>query len=526
MAWFDFFKRSKGDKKTRKRGAKSYVGARQSRRNSEWFTGGDSGNAALSGSQKNLRQRSRDLKRNDRYGRHGMIELASYMSGLRPMSAIPIPEDADDAERKRLQGLNRQVDRVFKAWSQTCDVSGELRFEGLLTRAVLGMIESGETFTRLRVRRVRDGLAVPFQVEVLEADFVDHTMTKATDNGGFIMQGVEFDPVGRRSAYHMFRRHPGEAFVGAPIGNSTETSAVPASSVAHLYPAILSRPGQARGEPWFAAVIQGLKDFDGYADAERVRLRGSASLMGVVESEEEFTFSDDDDDEIPTGINPLRDADGNIVERIRPGTFAYAQQGQKIKFNSPPATQNFESYVKTDLHGLAAGVSMPYELFAKDLSQTNFSSIMFGMGSFWRLMRKMQFENIIPQFCDRIWNWFVVLGVLSGALPAEAGPVNWIADPWPLVDPVKQANGRKIMVRSGAMTLDDWIAETGKDPDLVKASVVETQKWARENGVLLDSIPSTTTLAGQAQTEKPADSEDENSGDGDGSEVDGEDPAE
>ena len=51
---------------------------------------------------------------------------------------------------------------------------------------------------RLRERRVEDGLPVPLQLQVLEADHLDGTRTEELKDGGFVLQGVEFDALGRR----------------------------------------------------------------------------------------------------------------------------------------------------------------------------------------------------------------------------------------------------------------------------------------------------------------------------------------
>lgn len=473
-----------------------YQGARKSRRNEEWITTGASGNADLARGVKNLRERSREMARNNRYGKKGLSELASYMTGLRPMSAVQAGEDATDAEKKRVAAINREVDAVFKAWSKVCHANGRLRFGGLQMQAALGMCTSGDSFTRLRTRRLSDDLPVPLQLEILEADLVDHTRNERLESG-WIIQGVEFSAIGAVRGFWMHRTHPGEAILGVEFG-TFETVFVPVESVAHLYPEILSRPGQARGEPWFHAILQDLKDFDGYQDAERVRLRGSASLMGIVESQEEITFAGEDDRH-PNGINPIRDANGDIVERIRPGTIAYAMNGQKITFNTPGQTDGYAAYTDVDLHGMAAGVLTPYEIFSGDLSKTNFTSYMAGMGTFQRIMGRFQRQCVIPQWGDPVWDRFVELGQLVRALPPEAGPVKWVAEPWPLVNPMKQNRATLVAVRGGWKTLEDAIAETGEDPDRVMADQVRIQEWAERFGVVLDAIPSTTTLAGQVQ---------------------------
>ena len=500
-----------------------YQGARKSRRNEEWITTGASGNAELAGSVKNLRERSRDAVRNNRYAKQGLSQLASYMTGLRPMSDIRAADDASDKIRKAVEAKNKETDAVFKAWSKVCHANGRLRFGGLQMQAAMGMCVSGDSFTRFRTRKLSDGLPVPLQLEILEADLVDHTRNERLKSG-WIIQGVEFNAIGAITGYHMFRSHPGESIIG--LGFGTDTVFVPVASVAHLFPEILARPSQVRGEPWFSPILQDLHDFDGYQDAERVRLRGSASLMGVVTASEEIDFSGDDP-QTPTGINPIRDSNGDIVERIRPGTIAYAMQGQKIQFNAPPQTEGFASYADVDLHGMAAGTLTPYEVFSGDYSKTNFTSYMAGAGTFWRMMGRFQQESTVAQWGDPIWDRFVELGQLVKNLPPEAGPVKWVAEPWPMVNPLKQNSAMLIAVRGGWKPLEDAIAETGEDPDRVRSSHVRIVAWAKRHEIALDGIPTTTTLAGQIQAtvdDKPVDEkEDDEEKDEEDADVDADD---
>lgn len=480
------------DRFKRKPKARTYEAAKSTHRTADWITGGSSGNAELGPSMAAMRNRSRDACRNQRYARNAIHTLASYISGQRPQSNIKAGNGltVEDAAK-----LNREVDETFKAWSKVCLTGSRLTFSGAQFQAVKAMFESGESFTRKRVRALSDGLPVPLQIEVLESDFVDHKVTKQIDTG-WITNGIEFDAIGRRKLYHMFSAHPGDNTLTS-LARLGETKGVPAASVAHLFPEILARPGQCRGEPWLSAVLLGLKDFEGYTDAERVRMRGAASFMATVENTEEYTFSGEDEEQ-PAGINPLRRADGTIVERISPGTIGYLANGQVIKFHSPPNTDAFKEYVNADLHGMAAGVGLPYELFSGDLSQTNFSSIMFGLGSFNSLASWIAKEVVIPLWAGPIWEWFTELGIAAGKLPKQAGPVKWIGKPFPLVDPLKQHKGNAIAVRNGAKRLEDWISEMGDDPEEVLADIVTLQKWARDNGIVLDAIPSTTG-AGQTQ---------------------------
>lgn len=479
-------------------GRSGYKAGRSSRRNDGWNTGATGPNSAVGGGLQTMRERSRDLNRNNDYAHSILINLASHVALVYPQSNIQPRREADGSitsdERERVRKLNKRVDEVFAAWSDVCMTDGPGSFLTAQSQAVLGMFESGETFTRRRVRRVSDGLPVPLQLQLLEADYCDHTLTQRLETGGVVQQGVEFDPIGRRRGFHLHRMHPGDELLRA---EGRETVFVPLEACAQLYAKPFARPGQARGLVWLHAVVQKLLDYGGLEDAELVRARGAASLMAIVKGSEAYEYADDED--TPPGINPLRESDGTIVERLRPGTVAYAEEGQSVEFNTPPAFTGFRDQAWTQLHAISSGAMVPFELMTGDLSGTNFSSLMYRMGPFWLIMRRLQYEALVPLWCAPIWRWFVELGVLTGALPRQAGPVRWVARPFPMVDPMKQNKGKLIAVRSGAETLDDWIAETGKDPDEVLATHESRQAWAAERGVVLDGLPNTTTLAGQLQ---------------------------
>ena len=61
-------------------------------------------------------------------------------------------------------------------------------------------------------------------------------------NGNAIRQGIEFDRIGRRVAYHFLRRHPGDS---TDPGLAGEMVRVPASEVIHVIDPV--EGGQLRG---------------------------------------------------------------------------------------------------------------------------------------------------------------------------------------------------------------------------------------------------------------------------------------
>ena len=93
------------------------------------------------------------------------------------------------------------------------------------------MVETGEVLVRRRLRRSSDGLPVPLQFQVLEADFLDTTKSGAL-GAGRLVQGIEFDPVGKRRTYWLHAEHPGDAY-GA-LQNGLQSRPVPAMEIAHV----------------------------------------------------------------------------------------------------------------------------------------------------------------------------------------------------------------------------------------------------------------------------------------------------
>jgi hypothetical protein len=134
---------------------------------------------------------------------HAAKAVAVLVNNIIGAGIMPRAASGDDK-------LDRKVDALFERWTAECDADGQLDFYGLQTLICREMVEAGEVLVRRRLRRASDGFAVPLQLQVLEADFLD--ATRSSDVGaGRIVQGIEFDPVGKRRAYWLHPEHPGDA---------------------------------------------------------------------------------------------------------------------------------------------------------------------------------------------------------------------------------------------------------------------------------------------------------------------------
>src|SRR6185437_1705675 len=127
-----------------------------------------------------------------------------------------------------------------------------------------------------------------------------------------IRNGIEFNRLGQREAFFLFREHPGENAIG-------ESVRVPASDVLHIYKPL--RPGQIRGEPWLSNVLLKLYELDQYDDAELVRKKTAAMFTGFITKL---------DPETPFMGESQPDDAGISQAGLQPGTLQMLEPGEDI----------------------------------------------------------------------------------------------------------------------------------------------------------------------------------------------------
>jgi lambda family phage portal protein len=358
------------------------------------------------------------------------------------------------------------------------------------------MIEGGDCFLRRRTRRASDGLPIPLQVQLYEADHLDVSKDEARGDA-VIRQGIEYDHIGRRVAYWMFPEHPGDTGVSRSFTHRMESVRIPAGQVSHLFE---RQRVQSRGVPWGAAAMRAMRDFDDWSDAERLRKKLEACVVAIVSGADE----DSQEQVAPTVV----DAKGEIVEQFRPGMVAIARGGKKVDFNSPSAASGAAEWVRVQEHLIASGWRVPYELLTGDLSQVNYSSYRAGSIEFRRDVDAKQWQIVIPLVCQPIWDWFVEAGFLAGRWRVTRAKVEWEPPAFEEVDRLKEYAADLIEVRSGFTTLARQIGKRGYD---IRSTL---QERAEENaeldrlGLVLDSDPRKVTKAGGAQAnDKSGDAE-------------------
>jgi lambda family phage portal protein len=465
------------DDRFRKR---NYDAGSKGRRTDGWKSTGASADALIGTSGSVLRDRSRDLVRNNALAAQAVQVLVNNIvgPGIRPRAA------------SGNKALNRKVDALWRQFCANCDFFGQTDFHGLTNLAVRQMIEAGDILA-LRVTLPGGGKGVPLQIQLREIDHLDDARSLEVMAGGYVDQGIEFDDQGRRRAYWMFPEHPG--------GNRRvfrrrfESERIDAKRVAHMFE---RQRVQSRGIPWAAPAMIALRDLGDWQTAEMERKKTEACLVGIVFGDEEGQMS----------VAPVvQDGQGNEVEEFQPGMISYARGGKDIKFTQPASTAGVGEWNRVQMHIIASGFRVPYALMTGDLSQTNFSSGRIGLNEFRRMVEQLQWQTVIPMFCEPIWRWFIEAAQLQGLLPADAViPAEWAPPRFEMVNPLQDVQADLLETRAGFASPQQMIAKRGYDP----AAVIEEWKSHADLtdalGLIFDSDPRKVSKGGNTQpTEIP-----------------------
>jgi lambda family phage portal protein len=468
----------------------SYDGATGGRRTHGWYAASTDANVELLGSLIYLRNRSRELVRNNPYATRMIEELVGNTVGT---GIVPQAKTGDPK-------LNKIIDAEWPYFSEQCDPGGQLDFYGLQALIMRTTAESGEGLIRYRQRRKSDGLRVPLQLQILESDHLDSSRTMGTPDGGHIVQGVEFDPEVRRRFYWLFANHPGSAILFNPRGGIV-SKPVPAEEILHNYRIL--RPGQVRGIPWMAPVMTALRDQDDYRDAEGIRKKIEACMVAFVTQPDAMAGQS-------LGLNAAIDpkaSQGVPIENFEPGMIKYLKPGQQALFNEPHPAGGYREYTMTEVQRIMAGVCVPYELGSGDMSNVNFSSWRGGMLGFRNTIEAYRWLMLISQNCMPVRRRYIDTLVLIGKIPAAAlvdpdiniYATEWTAPKFESVDPVKDAEAVLKQVRMGTLTLSEAIIQNGYDPERQLAEIARLNKVLDELEIILDCDPRNVTLRGQEQ---------------------------
>lgn len=442
-----------------------------------------------------IRARARDQVRNNPWGAAALDRLTSngIATGIQAKG-----EWGDEAFRAAEAAL-------YARFMEECDADWACNGFGLQALAWREWKEVGEVFVRHRARRESDGLAVPYQVQLIASEQCPNELYTTATNGNPVRAGIEFDLIGRRVAYWMHREHPGDQVMQV---NGHELVRVPADQVSHVFQP--KRAGQIRGTPDITPALMRMFTLDRFADNVLERQAVANLFMGFVTKK---AGAEDGDGFVQPTTPAEPPEEGVQLAGLEPATLQELPEGYDIKFSSPPdAGASYPEYMRQGLLAIASAVGVPIEVLTGDLRNVSDRALRLILNEFRRLIEMWQWVTFIPAYCQPIRQRYLDAAVLVGKLDvpnyaevrADVAKTLWVPQGWPYSHPVQDVDADIKAIRAGLASRSGTVLARGEDPEQVEREIQRDNARADQLELVLTSDARKTSDNGKAASASPA----------------------
>lgn len=495
--------------------AGGYTGGRRDKRSlSAWKTVGNSADADLLPDLPTLRERSRDLVRNEPLAAGAINTATTHVVGTGLMLKSRVKADVLGWEPEQAAEWQKNTEREWcmHADSTDIDAARTLNFYGLQDLAFRSVLENGDALALLPYL---NGRSSPYRlaVQLIEADRVCNK-DSAPDTPG-LAGGVQLDANGAPLAYHVMTQHPGDRMVikrewriYPAFGSRTGRR-----NVLHLYRKL--RIGQNRGIPYFAPVIEAFKQIGRYSEAEI--FAAVATAMFAIETKTEDR----------NGLSPLESAVSGATPTsadapkesswdgtLTPGLTVDLGLNESLTgFNPNRPNANFDPFVQAVLRQVGVALEIPFELLIKHFT-ASYSAARAALLEMWRFVRVRR-AWLADTFCTPVYAAWLEEAVALGRIQAPGffdDPMmraaylgcTWHGDGPGSINPKDEAMAQEIRLRNNITTLAEEIAEyNGGDAfDTIRQKGIEREAL-EEHDLLPEPAVSGTAMPAGSDPEDP-----------------------
>lgn len=395
----------------------------------------------------------------------------------------------------------RDVRREFALWAgnKNCDASRMCDFYQLQGLAFLSAMASGDVFATLPIIP-RSGSAYNLRVNVIEADRICNPYNIPEQPP--IMAGIETGEFGEPIAYHIAKYHP-QSLLNTKLNEWTRVLAYGPTTgrrnVLHLLD--MERPGQRRGVPMLAPVIESLKQLGRYSDSELMAavVSGLLTVAITTESPEDPEIGENQTPGIVSGTS-VDDSQDDI--KLGNGTMISLAPGEKLETVNPARPNAaFDPFVLAVLRQIGAALEIPMELLIKHFT-ASYSASRAALLEAWKFFRRQR-DWLSSDFCQPIYEEWLSEAVARGRIAAPGFFANlavraaycgaeWNGPSPGQIDPLKEVNAAVVRVQNCFSTRARETAElTGGDFDQNYRQRVREEKMMREGGLVVEkTVPS------------------------------------
>jgi len=442
-----------------------------------------------------LRSRSRDLERNSPIGCAAINTRVSndIGTGLSMQSNPDVEFLGWSDEYAAKWKKNTEAEYLLWATSLDSDAARCVNFFGNQVLARRSMLTSGDIVVLTPV--IKRNSPYSLTVQLVEADRLSNK-DRLPDSATRV-SGVNIDGNGAPVSYSISNKHPGA--INQAGMTWTEVQAYGRNgrrNVIHLFEK--KRPGQVRGVPYLAPVIEHLKQLARYSEAELQAAVVSAALAIFVKMDAEAfsTLFEDESSEqyiknatswngtIPTGL----DGHGKAVNLLPGEDITAPALGRP--------NVNFDPFFLSMLKQIGPALEIPFEVLVKHFS-SSYSASRAALLDFWRVT-KISRDFMATYFCEPIKELWFEEAVSLGRIPAPGffydprirqayTRCSWIGDSPGSIDPEKEANAAVTRMDAGITTLEtETIAYNGGDWEANHRQRAKEVSMRQQDGLVID----------------------------------------
>jgi lambda family phage portal protein len=349
--------------------------------------------------------------------------------------------------------------------------------------------ENGDAFVLLpRVKL--PGSPYGLRLQVIEADRV--TNPNNMPDSDTMAGGVERDAAGAPVRYHILKKHPGNrrAFTKHDDWEAREAfgSKTGLRNVIHLYN--LTRPGQSRGVPDLAPVMEVLKQVGRYTEAEVMAAVIAGMFTVFIETEggdSAFDYTN------LSGETGQKGTDADL--KLGNGLIMELAKGEKANSVNPGRPNSaFDPFVMAILRQIGTALEIPFEILIKHFT-SSYSAARAALLAMWQYVmgERRWFVDNFFKIVFEVWMYEAVAtgriaapGFFSdpGIRAAYLGS-KWIGPSKGQINEQAEVKAARERVAAGFSTIAQETAElTGGDWEQNHAQQVKEHRRRLEDGLI------------------------------------------
>jgi lambda family phage portal protein len=434
-----------------------------------------------------LRASSRDLYMNTPLATGAIRRIKTNAIGFGLRLQCRIEREVLGLKDDKAEAWERRTEREFMSWANSpeCDAARTLSFPQLTGLAFFSTMLSGDCFA-LIPRIPRQGQLYDLRIQIIEGDYVCNPYVQVDTNR--VSGGIEVDDYGAPIAYH-FRRTLLDG-LAASAGGLDRWVRIPAygsntgrRQVFHLYDK--ERPGQRRGVPMLAPVIEELKQITRLSKAE-IQAAIINSYFTVFVRSQNPVGNVLSQGYMPPGafnagapgVSTLNSADSrdDVLYEMGSGNVIEMGEGEDISIaDAKRPNVNFEPFFLAIVKQMGSALGIPYEELMLHFN-SSYSASRAALQEAWKFYREKRLWAA-TYFCQPIYKEWLIEAILKKRIEAPGffedhlvqdawcGAV-WTGPSQGQLDPLKETKASILRIKNRLGTYEDeYVAITGYDWD-------------------------------------------------------------